>query len=95
MEYEDESGFANGVAIFVIASFAILFFVGAILALWDLNRFGRKHAPWWVALAYAALFSAFGFWQFKLPGTLPGLLCVWAFQLGRIQANRSANQFSH
>jgi len=65
---------------------AILF--ASFCALNDLRSFGRTAAPWWIALAYGALFSAFGFWIFDLPGTLPGLFRVWAFQRGRCESAR-------
>jgi hypothetical protein len=86
--YEGEH-FVAGVALFVVWSMAALVASAASCALWDLNRFARKRAPWVVALSYGALFSAFGYWIFSLPGALPGLFCVWAFERGRVRARLS------
>jgi hypothetical protein len=65
------------------------FIIAAIFGLNDLHRFGCKGAPWLVALWHAAIFSAFGYWRFGGLGMLPGLACIWSFERGRLQWERS------
>jgi hypothetical protein len=86
----ESGGFTTVGSTFVCIVLAAIL-LACFCALNDLRRFGRIAAPWWIALAYAALFSAFGYWIFGLPGTLPGLFCVWAFQRGRRKSARVSN----
>jgi hypothetical protein len=89
----DSGGFkAVGSGFVFVVLLAIL--LASACALNGFRRFGRNNAPWWVAIAYTALFTGFGYWMFKLPGAVPGLFCVWAFQRGRIHSARVANHFN-
>jgi hypothetical protein len=69
-------------AFYVILGIAV---TAAIFGLLDLKRFGRSGAPWGVAIFYGALFSSAATWLWGIGGILPGLVCVWAFALGRNQ----------
>src|SRR5436190_3673575 len=77
-----------GVAILTVSLMLAIAATAVIFGLLDLKRFGRKGAPWSVAISYASLFSTVGTWRYGLVGLLPGLVCILAFARGRSELRR-------